>query len=231
MRKNTQNERRDDQLTPFTFGDHAVRTALVNGEPWFVAKDVCEAMGINNHREAIDDFPQNEKGVISTDTLGGRQYLLTVNEPGLYRLVFRSRKREAEKFKNWVFTEVLPQIRRTGAYTPGKPEAASVYSLFSACPEMTIQRVNKLAYYLALRPPLANADIAKLLDVSDATVTYWRKRLSVDTARAAVETLGINALGHTATAPSRAPQIKLPPLAAPGTPELPAKGAGSEPNE
>jgi prophage antirepressor-like protein len=230
MDTNNKIERRDDQLKPFTFGDHAVKTALVNGEPWFVAKDVCEAMGINNHREAIDDFPRNEKGVISTDTLGGRQYFITVNEPGLYRLIFRSRKREAEKFKTWVFTEVLPQIRRTGAYTPDKTEAGNVYSLFSACPEMTIQRVNKLAYYLATRPPLANTDIAKLLDVSDATVTYWRKRLSADTARAAVETLGINALGHTANVPSRVPPFKLPSLAAPVAPELPAREAESEAN-
>ncbi|MDR1149362.1 MAG: Bro-N domain-containing protein [Spirochaetaceae bacterium] len=224
-------ERRDDQLTPFTFGDHAVRTALVNGEPWFVAKDVCDVLGLGNPSQTMSNFPKEDRGIISSDTSNGKQYRITVNEPGLYRLIFRSRKREADKFKNWVFTEVLPQIRRTGAYTPGKVEAANVYSLFSACPEMTIQRVNKLAYYLAMRPPLANADIAKLLDVSDATVTYWRKRLSVDTARAAVETLGINALGHTANVPPRVPQIKLPPLAAPGTPELPAKEAGNEPNE
>jgi hypothetical protein len=154
--------------------------------------------------------------------------MITVNEPGLYRLIFNSRKKQADSFKTWVFTEVLPQIRRTGAYTPDKTEAGNVYSLFSACPEMTIQRVNKLAYYLAVRPPLANTDIAKLLDVSDATVIYWRKRLSADTARAAVETLGINALGHTANVPSRVPPLKLPSLAAP---EFPVKEAESEATE
>jgi prophage antirepressor-like protein len=227
MDTKNKSERHDYQIMPFTFEDHAVRTAVIDGSPWFVAKDVCDALGIANHRDAISGFPTNERGLVSTDTLGGRQYLITVNEPGLYRLIFSSRKKQASEFKNWVFTEVLPQIRRTGAYTPGKPEAANVYSLFSACPEMTIQRVNKLVYYLALTPPLSNADIARLLEVSDSSVTYWRKRLSADTARNAVEAFRIDANGHSANVPPRVPQIKLPP-AAPGTPELPAKEAGSE---
>jgi hypothetical protein len=144
---------------------------------------------------------------------------------GLYRLVFQSRKPEAEKFKTWVFTEVLPQIRKGGAYTgretPSGAVAGYVYSLFSASPDMTIQRVNKLVYYLAVCPPLSNTDIAKLLDVSDSTVTYWRKRLSDGMARDAVRELGIDATGHSANVPSR-----IPPLALPGIlPALPEKEA------
>jgi prophage antirepressor-like protein len=227
MKKNT-TERQNYQIMPFTFGNHALRTAVIGGSPWFIAKDVCDVLGIQLSGKTFDDFPETEKGRYSISTPGGKQEMLTVNEPGLYRLVFQSRKPEAEKFKTWVFTEVLPQIRRTGAYTPDKQEAGNVYSLFSACPEMTIQRVNKLAYYLAARPPLANTDIARLLGVSDATVTYWRKRLSADMARAAVETLGINALGHTANVPSRVQPFKLPSLAAPVAPDLPAREAESE---
>jgi len=63
-------------------------------------------------------FPANEKGVNTLHTPGGKQKMLTVNEPGLYRLVFQSRKPEAEKFKTWVFTEVLPSVRRTGMFLP-----------------------------------------------------------------------------------------------------------------
>jgi prophage antirepressor-like protein len=226
MKKNTLTERRDDQLTPFIFGDHAVRTVLIDDAPWFIAKDVCDILEITRVSDALRDFPQNEKGAVSTRTLGGKQEMLTVNEPGLYRLIFQSRKPEAEKFKAWVFNEVLPAIRKTGgAYGMNEQPApyataGNVYSLFSACPDMTIQRVNKLTYYLAIRPPLSNADIAKLLGVSDATVTYWRKRLSSDAAR---EALGINALGHTESNNRRAGF----PL---GLPEKSggAKGAGDE---
>jgi prophage antirepressor-like protein len=228
MKKNTTTERQNYQLTPFTFENHAVRTAMIDDSPWFVAKDVCDVLGIQLSGKTFDDFPETEKGRYSISTPGGKQEMLTVNEPGLYRLVFQSRKPEAEKFKTWVFTEVLPQIRRTGAYTPDKTEAGNVYSLFSACPEMTIQRVNKLAYYLAVRPPLANTDIAKLLDAGESTVRDWRKRLSADTARAAVETLGINALGHTANVPSRVQPFKLPP---PAAPEFPVKEAENEASE
>jgi prophage antirepressor-like protein len=136
---------------------------------------------------------------------GGAQSINIVSESGVYALVFRSRKPEAKAFRKWVTSVVLPSIRKTGGYGTG-----GIYSLFSACPDMTIQRVNKLAYYLALRPPLSNADIARLLDVSDATVTYWRKRLTDKMAREAVEVLGINALGYTANVPSRAQAPALP---------------------
>jgi prophage antirepressor-like protein len=193
-------ERQNYQLTPFTFEDHAVRTVMIDDALWFIAKDVCEVLGIQKTGATFNDFPESEKGCYTITTPGGKQEMLTVNEPGLYRLIFQSRKPEAEKFKTWVFTDVLPQIRHTGKYAPDRPGtiAAGVYSLFSACLDMTIQRVNKLVYYLAVRPPLSNTDIAKLLEVGDSTVTYWRKRLSPDMARKAVEALGINALGHTA---------------------------------
>jgi hypothetical protein len=86
---------------------------------------------------------------------------------------------------------------------------------------MTIQRVNKLIYYLAVRPPLSNTDISRLLDVSDSTVTHWRKRLSPETAREAVAELGIDARGHSANVPHTRPPLSLPRTA----PELPAEEA------
>jgi len=98
------------------YNNQQVRIIQQDGEPWFVAKDVCDVLGIRNSRDAISTLMSDEKGVGTTDTLGGKQEVVLVNEPGVYRLVFRSRKREAEKFKRWVFHEVLPSIRRTGAY-------------------------------------------------------------------------------------------------------------------
>jgi hypothetical protein len=113
--------------------------------------------------------------------------------------------------------------RRARGAAP-RAAAGQIYSLFSDCLDMTIQRVNKPAYYLAVEPPLANADIARLLDVSDSTVTYRRKRLPAKAAREAVVGLGIDARGHSVNVPSRVQPLSLPRTA----PELPAKEAGHE---
>ena len=96
------------------FGE--IRTTIQNGEPWFVAADVCKALDIENNRKATNRLDDDEKGVTLSDTLGGKQKLTIVNEAGLYSLVLGSRKPEAKAFKRWITHEVLPTIRRTGGY-------------------------------------------------------------------------------------------------------------------
>ena len=96
------------------FGE--IRTTVQNGEPWFVAADVCKALDIENNRKATNRLDDDEKGVTLSDTLGGKQKLTIVNEAGLYSLVLGSRKPEAKAFKRWITHEVLPTIRRTGGY-------------------------------------------------------------------------------------------------------------------
>ena len=96
------------------FGE--IRTTIQNGEPWFVAADVCKALDITQNRNAVARLDDDEKGVRLTDTLGGKQKLTVVNEAGLYSLVLGSRKPEAKAFKRWITHEVLPTIRRTGGY-------------------------------------------------------------------------------------------------------------------
>lgn len=93
-----------------------VRTVQRDGAPWFVAADVCRALEIRNNRDALERLDDDEKGVASTDTLGGEQKVTTVNEPGLYALVLGSRKPEAKAFKRWITHEVIPSIRKNGAY-------------------------------------------------------------------------------------------------------------------
>ena len=93
-----------------------VRAIMKDGEPWFVAADVCRALEIANNRDALTRLEQDEKGVALTDTPGGAQEVTIVNEPGLYALVLGSRKPEAKAFKRWVTHEVIPSIRKTGAY-------------------------------------------------------------------------------------------------------------------
>lgn len=94
-----------------------VRTVTIDGEPWFVGKDVAEALGFTNPRDAISTHVFDEdKGVESIDTLGGKQKMTVVNESGLYALIFGSRLKSAQRFKHWVTSEVLPEVRKTGGY-------------------------------------------------------------------------------------------------------------------
>lgn len=94
----------------------SVRVIEREGEPWFVAADVCRALEINDTHKAVERLDDDEKGRSSIPTPGGDQELLVVNEPGLYELVMGSRKPEAKAFKRWVKHEVLPAIRKHGAY-------------------------------------------------------------------------------------------------------------------
>ena len=94
-----------------------IRTVTIDGEPWFVGKDVAEALGFTNPRDAISTHVFDEdKGVESIDTLGGKQKMTVVNESGLYALIFGSRLKSAQRFKHWVTSEVLPEVRKTGGY-------------------------------------------------------------------------------------------------------------------
>jgi anti-repressor protein len=100
-----------------------VRTITKDGEPWFVAKDVCTALGFLNSRDAVNNhLDDDEKGVVSADTQGGKQNLRSVNESGLYALIFKSVKPEARQFRKWVTSKVLPEIRKTGGYLHTTPE-------------------------------------------------------------------------------------------------------------
>lgn len=110
-----------DNVTIFSkeeFG--AVRAVTLEGEPWFVAADVCRALGLGNSRQTLSYLDDDEKGVITSDTLGGKQEMSTINEPGLYSLILRSRKPEAKAFKRWITHEVIPEIRKTGGYIAGQ---------------------------------------------------------------------------------------------------------------
>lgn len=107
----------EPSVTPFNFGAHAVRVVLRDGEPWFVAADVADALGYRDAANAGRILADHQKGTHTMSTHGGEQRVIVVNESGLYRLVLRSRKPEAEKFSDWVTGEVLPAIRKTGGYS------------------------------------------------------------------------------------------------------------------
>lgn len=97
------------------FGE--IRTVIIDNEIYFVGKDIAKALGFSNPRDAISTHVFDEdKGVETVDTLGGKQNMTVVNESGLYALVFGSRLESAKRFKHWVTSEVLPTIRKTGGY-------------------------------------------------------------------------------------------------------------------
>lgn len=96
------------------FGE--VRTIAKDGEPWFVANDICKVLGHTNSRVAVAALDEDEKGVSKVYTLGGEQQMTVVNEAGMYQLVIRSNLPAAKAFKRWITHEVIPTIRRHGAY-------------------------------------------------------------------------------------------------------------------
>lgn len=103
----------------------AVRAVTLKGEPWFVAADVCRALGLGNSSMAVSKLDDDEKMTLSlTDShsnqRGGAQMATIINEPGLYALVLSSRKPEAKAFKRWITHEVIPSIRKTGGYIAGQ---------------------------------------------------------------------------------------------------------------
>ncbi|WP_323011103.1 Bro-N domain-containing protein [Paracoccus sp. (in: a-proteobacteria)] len=108
-------------VVPFAFEDHLVRVVMRDGEPWFVATDICRVLGTRDASEAVEKLDDDEKGTDSIRTLGGSQSVRIVSESGLYTIVLRSRSATtpgapAHRFRKWVTGEVLPQIRKTGRY-------------------------------------------------------------------------------------------------------------------
>lgn len=111
-----------NELQVFNFKGNETRVVEIDGQPWWVAKDVCEILGLDvtSGARGLDD---DEKGLHNVQTPGGEQQMTVVNEPGLYSLVLRSRKPEAKAFKRWITHEVIPAIRKHGGYlTPQKVE-------------------------------------------------------------------------------------------------------------
>lgn len=169
-----------NQIVAFDFESHNVRIVVGhNGEPMFVAADVCAALTIDNHRNVIARLDDDEKGVQSMDTPGGRQELAVINESGLYSLILTSRKPEAKRFKRWVTHDVLPSIRKTGSYAaPGLVAALPTPAQDRVCAILLIG--DAIAKVPGVKPGIAMA--ATLTCISDNTglkVEQFRRALPV----------------------------------------------------
>ena len=131
-----------DEVKVFSYEDKQVRTVLIDGAPWWVLADVCRVLGLKNSRNASSRLGDDEKDVHLVDTLRGKQRMTIVNESGLYAVILRSEKPEAQAFKRWVTSEVLPAIRKNGGYINGQermaPEELMAKALLVA--QRTIER-------------------------------------------------------------------------------------------
>ena len=113
------------ELVPFSNGDYNIRVLEIDGEPWFVAKDVTDPLDIRTN-DALNSLDDDEKGYETVVSLGGPQQMAVVSEAGLYSLILRSRKPEARPFKRWVTHDVLPTIRKHGVYSVTAPGPVAV---------------------------------------------------------------------------------------------------------
>lgn len=111
----------ENEIQSFNFDNQKVRTLAINGQPYFVGKDVAEILGYKRTADAIrENVPDKFKGVGVLPTPGGKQRVTVISEAGLYKLAFKSHAKNAEKFTDWVASEVLPSIRKHGAYLTDK---------------------------------------------------------------------------------------------------------------
>lgn len=154
-----------------------VRVVMVDREPWFVGKDICDAVGVVKSRDAVSRLDEDERMPVKVDTLGGTQEMSCVSEAGMYSLIMTSRKPEAREFKRWVNHEVLPSIRKTGSY--GKPALPQTYQealreLADKCDVIEQQKLElttakpKVQFYDQVRESehtLSMNDAAKLLGI------------------------------------------------------------------
>ena len=134
----------------FNYGEKLIRVIIEDDEHWFCAKDVCAVLDLTNSSEAISSFDTDEKRLLKIhDPLGVKRETACVNESGLYRLIFKSRKENAKLFQRWIVKEVIPQIRKTGTYqAPNIGSPLLIESSFNADQSKIIQGMISLLRHL-----------------------------------------------------------------------------------
>ncbi|MBF0325983.1 MAG: hypothetical protein HQL42_13055 [Alphaproteobacteria bacterium] len=172
-------------ITPFDFEGQPVRVIRIDDDPWFVAKDVALVLDLDT--AAVGRTVESEdRGLHTVQTPSGSQQMVTVNESGLYCMIFKSRKPAAKKFKRWVTADVLPAIRRTGRYQAApapapmspadfdRPEIGTMIALVREC-RATWGRTAAQRLWRGL--PLPQPDRAALSLGLSPEQEWWRARL------------------------------------------------------
>jgi prophage antirepressor-like protein len=159
----------------FNFDSRPVRIEIKEGEPWWCLPDVADALAIKNVRWHVQ-HQLDQAGVCQTyiSHASGSKLTNYINEPNLYRLIFRSDKKEAARFRDWVFGEVLPAIRKTGRYAPAAEAAGKEVLSAWAGTKLTIAQGTRLLGYLNRRPALSNYEIARLMRCSETSIRRYK---------------------------------------------------------
>lgn len=177
-----------NELVPFDFRGTSIRVVSLDGEPWFVAADVCFVLGYSNSRDAVSKHVRDsQKGVSRIATPSGDQAMTVINEGGLYRLLMRARTVLADEFQDWVTDKVLPTIRKTGTYVArelSRRELAEYWARAEADLEVANARVAELAPAAESWQVLADAsgdyslrEAAQILD-RDPSIQTGQNRLA-----------------------------------------------------
>ncbi|MEK6452579.1 phage antirepressor [Caldifermentibacillus hisashii] len=157
----------------FNYQDTQLRTVIINSEPWFVAKDVCDILNHSNSRVAISRLDEDEKGVSKVYTPGGYQNMSVVNESGLYSLVLTSNLPEAKQFKRWITHEVIPAIRKHGTYmTPETIEKVLTDpdTIIKLATNLKEERAKRMAAEALVEKQKPKVVFAKAVETSDDTI-------------------------------------------------------------
>jgi anti-repressor protein len=169
-----------NQLQLFTFAEaFPLRIIDIGGNPWFIASDVCTALGLGNTSKACERLDDDEKLVSQLVIAGQNRDVLLINESGLYNLVLTSNKPQAKPFKKWVTGDVLPSIRKTGGYAVSNAPANFADALqLAADQQREIQRQQEQIAMQAPKVDLANAVIAdaSLMALSEVATELGQKR-------------------------------------------------------
>lgn len=128
----------------FNYGESPVRTIMQDGEVWFVAKDVCDILGLSNVTRALSTLDDDERNTLTLSKGNkGNPEMNIINESGLYTLIFKSLKPEAKTFRKWITSEVLPAIRKTGAYSVDSQQPISQSALPASSLRSEIERTKQ----------------------------------------------------------------------------------------
>lgn len=164
----------DHGLIPFSYGQSPVRCVLIDSKPWFVLRDICNVIEYRHTEGAARLVREKDLMIRQTLTPGGPQDVLFVSEPGLYQLLSRCRVPAAEPFQDWLFDEVLPQIRKTGQYAPTQvdPIDAAILSL---------QRIKQIE--------AQQAQLTATIEAQAQQIEQIKQQGPIDTDKAALQTL------------------------------------------
>jgi prophage antirepressor-like protein len=155
------------QVVPFTYEKYEFRTIIINDAPYFVARDVCNVLGLDDINKALLKLEDDEKLTRKLFVSGQNREFWLINESGLYTLILRSNKPEAKKFRKWVTSEVLPSIRKTGSYetTPSVPKPITAKALH--------EKLNlRMGYLDFLVRALVSGKVNEDYNLVDAPHTY-----------------------------------------------------------